>query len=696
MSNYNIENNNLLVDGKFLKFNTEKAFINKNNSKNETNNCLECIKSNKKIILFIIICLILFASINYIFLFKNKTNIPINKQSNLKFSKNYFLYKYINNFKSKLVYFKIMNTNFTFSLQFNVVKIEYDIGFYENINKLIPPSEIKPKYNLKLICHMNIKNIGLKINSIPNIYNDTYIRCIEFFKLDEKVDFGIKIYLSGPIIFFSTIYIFNEQDIFSKELIHKNESLFNPLIINEEYDKEIEKIYDTKIGETLKLKKSYTKYPICSIKRNVAVFNDKWYNNNLYGHYFCFCKGEVCLLSKISQKCKYKFYLNVIDNNRDVYPKTHYIFVDFIFNDKSFDDTYPVFQEMAKEYLPVHYVTENMDIYKEYCFTEEFCDSIIRMNEDEYELYGDFLEKYLTLLLQLKSVVSGKISNTNHFSDLFYNMEYVTYICVGHGVCYFKDYLYTEDRLYGQKRNDKILLPPSDKIINIAKKYGWKDENIIKLNLPRWDKYNVYNASIIFLNKSIFVMFTWRAINDNQRISSYYIKNIIDLLTNDMLTKKIKLHKLILYFAYHRFIPNSYFNSTKSILRGYKHIKIIQQKEISHVLSQASLVVSDFSSIIFEMVYRRKPFIFYVPDIEDPNLKTLYTDEYYELINSIRNGKIEFENKCMTVNQTIDKMIYYINNNFQIDDKLKEFYDSFSFKKENNIKQFVDYLKSLK
>ena len=52
------------------------------------------------------------------------------------------------------------------------------------------------------------------------------------------------------------------------------------------------------------------------------------------------------------------------------------------------------------------------------------------------------------------------------------------------------------------------------KIINLAKKYGWTDENIIKINLPRWDKYNNKNdyiQNIIKLNSnSIFMMFTWR------------------------------------------------------------------------------------------------------------------------------------------------------------------------------------------
>ena len=692
MNNYNLENINLLLDEKLSKLIIKKVLLNKNILKNK--NYIKSTLFNKRIILFIIAFLLFIFAVGFYSKFKNKTNIAIN-QSNLKFNKNYFLYKYFKNFHSKLIHFKIINTNYSFSLIFNIAKIEYDIGFYENINSLILPSELKLKYNLNIICHMNIKNISININSLPNIYQNKYFKCIEFFKIDEKIDFGIKVYQTSQNIYFSIIYLFKEKDIFYRELNHKNESLFNPLYINEEYDKGLEKINDIKINENLKIKKSYIKYPICSLKRKVAVYDNKWYNNNLYNHYFCFCKGDICLLSKMTQKCKYKFFLNIIDNNRDVFQKTDYIFVDFIFNDKSFDDTYPVFEEMQKENLPVHYVTENMDIYKKYCYSYEYCSKIIRMDENEYELYGDFLEKYLTLLLKLKVVVSGKISNTNHYSDLFYNLEYVTYICVGHGVCYFKDYLYAEDRLYGQKRNDKILIPPSNKIISIAKKYGWKDENIIKLNLPRWDKYNINNSSI-FLNKSIFIMFTWRGINKNQKISSLYLKNIISLLTSKKLKRKLKNNNITLYFSYHRLLHINYFNSSNSQLKKYKYIKLIPQNQISLILSQTNLVISDFSSIIFELIYRRKPFIFYIPDINEPNLETIYTTEYSDLIKSIKNGAIPFENKCICVNETIEKIIYYINNDFKLEKKLEKFYDSFSFKKGNNIGKFISYLKSIK
>lgn len=68
----------------------------------------------------------------------------------------------------------------------------------------------------------------------------------------------------------------------------------------------------------------------------------------------------------IPQRCKYLFYSNIIDNNSNVYQKTVFLFVDFISSMNSVDDTYPIFEEMEKAQLPVHYLTKKRNIYNKY------------------------------------------------------------------------------------------------------------------------------------------------------------------------------------------------------------------------------------------------------------------------------------------------------------------------------------------
>ena len=107
------------------------------------------------------------------------------------------------------------------------------------------------------------------------------------------------------------------------------------------------------------------------------------------------------------------------------------------------------------------------------------------------KINGDFLEKFLEIFLKLKVVITAE--QYESIDNLFYNIEYITYIFLGHGVQYIKSYLYKDYLSY--KRYDKMLLPPCEKIINVALNSGWKNENIIKIGLPKWDNYKIFRGS---------------------------------------------------------------------------------------------------------------------------------------------------------------------------------------------------------
>ena len=153
---------------------------------------------------------------------------------------------------------------------------------------------------------------------------------------------------------------------------------------------------------------------------------------------------------------------------------------------------------------------------------------------------------------------------------------------------------------------------------------------------------------------------------------------------------------MTLYFTYHRLCFERLFPITKANLQNYKNIKLIMQSSISDILAKTNLVVTDFSSIIFDMIYRRRPFVIYIPDAYDPDIKGLYKAEYYELINSMKNGTIQFKNVYFNINETVNKIIYYIHSKFTLEKSLAQFYNSFHFKKGNNIDKIIEYLKSLK
>jgi len=643
-----------------------------------------------RLLIYFLFCLMVIKKYLLKKIKKKKNLIKYEKEDNLASNYKYFLNNNIKDYKNDNLYFNLIDVKYYYSLKFKLIKIKYKMGFFDKNNHLILPSDLTLYNNLHIICHIIIINNNIEINSIPNIYLNNYYECIEFFNLNEQFKVGIKIYISNKNKIEGFSYFISETIL--KRVIYKNDEIFEFMLFNKEYINIYNKINNINLNISLKLKKSYMNYPLLSLKRNVAIFENIWYFKNIYNEYFCFCKGLYCLTKDNYQRCKYYSYLKIIDDNKNIYKKTDFFFIDFIFSEYSSDDVYPIFREMETQKKPVHYLTENFDIYQKHCFKKEKCLNIIYVNKNNYTLNGDFLENYLTLLLKLKQVISSGGIYFNYINNLFYNIEYITYICVGHGVSFFKHFLYARYSWYGQKVYDKILIPPSNKLISVAKNYGWNDKNIIKINLPRWDKYNHQNLSLLkesseINNNSIFFMFTWRRFNKNNNLSNYYFKNIFNLINNKNLNLALKKNNLILYFTLHHRLKHY-----EKKFTNIKYIQLIKECSISECLSKTNLVVTDFSSIIFDIMYRRKPFVIYIPDANDPKIEKIYEKSYFELIQSLKNDTIIFENKYFELNETVDKIIYYINNNFNLESKLTKFYDSFGLKRGDNINEFINYI----
>ena len=648
---------------------------------------------------------------NNINLFNNSivnkdNNIPDIYKNGLQ---NFLFYEnvYFNSFeifkKMRNKYFSLSYINYNFSREFGMVKLEYIIGLYDQNKTLLTPSELALYNNLHFACFIETEN-KKTINSLPHIYLGKYLKCTEIFNYKENIKFGI---VTFKRLSFYKIFFYSKDIIDYNNTSHLNDIEFNPDVIRTNFMKTVEDIKSKNMTEPYSLKKAYFRKPIFDLRRNLIRSNSSWLFRNFFNDYYCYCIGNNCFKSAegISQTCKFLYYIVIIDKERYAFPKTDYIFVDFIFKSLSADDTYPVFQEMKKQNYPVHYITEKDDIREKYCRNNTKCDTIIPINEITYFTYGDFFENYLPLVLKTKAFVSCKEKHFHRVGYLFYRIEYVTYVGVGHGVCYFKDYLFDDNRIYGSHRNNKILIPPNQELVKIAMNHGWKEEDIIKLNLPRWDKYNnpLNNGGITdafsgnITSNSILVMFTWRmSIKywlDN--ISPYYISNLTKLLQNEKLAKELAANNITLYVSFHRYLKEKYQNHIKEILNRNKNIKIIEQNDLSECLSKTSLVVSDFSSVIFDLMYRGKPFVIYIPDADDPNLNKIYSDDYVDLIHRMNNGTFKTENKCNTIEETVDKIIFYIKNKFNIDDKLKKYFQFFDFKVGNNIGKFITYLSSL-
>ena len=637
-------------------------------------------EENLIIIKFFLLFLILFSQIY------NQYKIPQLKK------KEFVNYRIsIDNKEKNIIFFTISNLTYLFSIKYNKIKIQYDINFHNNKKNLIKPSDLALFYELHIICHINSRDNLININILAYVFQNKNFNCIQYLSFREKnLKFGIKIYLKNIIIIEK--YFLYDNIIDYNKLNYKKDELFDPLLINENYlilyKKMKEGENNKNLTNNIGLAKFYLAKPIFSNLISYSLKNNIWNFKNFFNNYFCFCKGSYCFNYNISKICKYRFYLNIIDNNKDLYEKTDFLFADFFFSSGSSDDAYPIFEEMIRLNISAHYMDEKISLYKKFCNQEKYCLKIIRVLNRNIFIDENFLEKYLDIILRLKAVIAG--TEFLSFNNIFKEIDYITYINLGHGVKYFKSFLY--EKYSSNKKYNKILLPPSYKIISLAKKYGWEDNNIIKICLPKWDKYDKYKEKIALYSnfkneKSIFIMFTWRVMKKKNIISPYYLKNIIYLINNDKLKEALNKNNITLYFTLHHMIINY-----KKKIAINKITKFIEQNEISDCLTKTNLLVTDFSSIIFDMIYQRKPYIIFIPDLEDPNIKNIYIQGYYDIMNGLKNGSIDFQNKYLKLTEAINKILSYIKNDFLIDLNLSKFYDGFEFNCKNNTKSFINYL----
>lgn len=629
------------------------------------------------------------SSSNIVEHFDKKNNINDNIIISNKLNFSFSLSDYNDSFNAKNIYFKIVNLSYILNFRFNIIQVEYLIQFHHENYSLIIPSDLSLNYDLHLICHMNMIDLDSSIDSLAFIYLNKYFKCIEYINIKEKINFGIIIYefKNSTSCTNITQYLFDDEIFNYNKCYDKNEQFFHPYTLKKEF-------YLMKKNSSLSLQKLYIKMPEFKSKSNITISNNEWKFINLYNNYFCLCRGYNCLYynllnpKNITQICKYNFYLNLIEKNRYLYNKTDYLLADFPGDFQSLDDAYPVFQTLIKFKKNAYYMTINKQVLENKNIKSNIYNHIIKGNM----INGDFLEKYFTLFLKLKAVISG--AEYFSFSNLFYYIDYITFISLTHGINFFKTNLYKT--YYGNIRYNKLVISTSEKIISLAIQNGWKENDLIKICLPKWDKFDKQKKkNIKSKNKSIFFFFTWRNLNkgitDEVVLKSDYFQNIIELLNNKYLVDSLNKNDITLYFCLHHM-----FHIYKDKINfGTNNIKFVNQNEIFNCIIKSNLLVTDFSSIIFEFIYQNKPFVMFIPDSEDPNINKLYSAEYINLLKDLKENKIDFSNKYFDIIQVVNKIIYYIINDFKIETNLNKFYESFNLTCGNNTIKFINYLENL-
>lgn len=215
-----------------------------------------------------------------------------------------------------------------------------------------------------------------------------------------------------------------------------------------------------------------------------------------------------------------------------------------------------------------------------------------------------------------------------------------------HGILWF-----VIEGLFCKNNHLDLFICGSRKEYEVTKKqYGYPNGIVQYTGLCRFD--NLHN---IETKKQILVMPTWRTYIDRERFEeSEYFKAYKELLCSPTLTHILAKYGYKLIF-YPHFEFQSKISLFKQLTLSERVIIADMNYDVQTLLKESEFLITDFSSIYFDMVYMNKPVIFYQFDQEKYNighykkaLETRYID-----INKI--GPIVMSHKDL-----LDKIEYTI------------------------------------
>lgn len=264
---------------------------------------------------------------------------------------------------------------------------------------------------------------------------------------------------------------------------------------------------------------------------------------------------------------------------------------------------------------------------------------------------------------------------------------YVFSVFTQHGINFFKDDFISLES-YSSFIFDKLMISNDFEKQLFMKRGCYKEENLIKNGLFRWDLLSADNA---VSEKAIFIYFTHRRylkdIEESELKNTVYVKTILGLLENPRFKKFVEENGYTLKIALHHSVLQAF---GSGLLEG---VKILTEEEIADAKKSSAILITDYSSMCFEMWFQHKPSIFLnIPDGEvciKYGHKTDLADPY--------GSKREYIfNVVDTVDGCVDKLEDYHNTGFKLKPDEKEKRDAFFYYNGDFRKRFLEYLSAAK
>jgi len=241
------------------------------------------------------------------------------------------------------------------------------------------------------------------------------------------------------------------------------------------------------------------------------------------------------------------------------------------------------------------------------------------------------------------------------------------------------------DWLHKYDKNLSLLVTISDKEHDSFLEKGYNyDENIIQtLGFPRYD--NLSNDP----KKQILIIPTWRQdleVSEDVFKNSSYFKNITGILNNKELRNKLKEKGYKIVFKPHPRLENKIRNSKKRFIDLFEiddEIIISQNESYQDLFRESNILITDYSSVAFDFAYLKKPIIYFQPN-----------DDYHHGKGYFEFETMGFGEVIKDKNKLFNKIDYYLDNDFKMENKYVERVETFfKFTDKNNCERVYNWIK---
>ncbi|MED3735322.1 CDP-glycerol glycerophosphotransferase family protein, partial [Virgibacillus pantothenticus] len=235
---------------------------------------------------------------------------------------------------------------------------------------------------------------------------------------------------------------------------------------------------------------------------------------------------------------------------------------------------------------------------------------------------------------------------------------------------------------------DLVIAPSEYERKMIIEHWGYDESEVVTTGLARWDVLKDRTKEINY--KQIFVMPTWRTwmegMSKQDFMESQYYKYYNAFLSSDRLNEVLRDNNVKIKFFLHPkfkdYIDSFEINSPNIEKFGFLEVPL------DEMIMKSSMMISDYSSVIWEMFYLKKPCLFYHFDV-DKYLQ--YEGSYMDFDNDL------FGDVAYDPNELISLIEYYISHDF----KEKENYgkmrnEYFTYMDNQNSKRIFEAIENKK